>query len=112
MGLSIYKSFNYTEGGIVPHKYEKHLISTRKGLEEFNFKEHSSGPFGKDLRTGWLHNENFFRLIMFLGTGWRDVHASKMISIKKVRNRSIFLIMFWHFILRLYYLLIMRIKYL
>lgn len=44
----------------------------------FSFPRHSAGPFGNDVDGGWMTAESFMRLLAFEGTGWKDVHASRV----------------------------------
>ena len=110
LNTDVYKSFNYVEGGMVPFKYKNYLIHTKNGQVSFSFQNHSSGPFGDDLKSFWLHPDNFFRLIMFIGPGWRDIHASKKIKVGKKRNREITFIMLWFFVIRLFQYIELKIR--
>lgn len=109
LSSGVYKSFNYVEGGIVPFKYKNYLIRTKNEFKYFNFQKHSSGPFGDDIRSRWLHSENFFRTIMVNGNGWRDIHASKKI-VSKMRNRTVTLFILWSLVVCIYYYLWIKIR--
>lgn len=40
------------------------------------FKPHSAGPFGTDLVTPWINQNQMTNLIETIGVGWMDAHAS------------------------------------
>jgi FkbM family methyltransferase len=46
------------------------------------FKPHSAGPFGFDLVTPWLNENQMVSLIDSIGVGWIDIHASNDENLK------------------------------
>jgi FkbM family methyltransferase len=76
-----YKAFKLVEGRHVHRRANDILIQGNAGsVERFSFKRHAAGPFGDDIRGGWLTAENCKRLLAFRGMGWRDVHATNLVD--------------------------------
>jgi FkbM family methyltransferase len=74
-----YKSFSLVEGSSVSRDYANATIATPEGPTPFQFKHHSAGPFGEDIRAPWEDAETFFHTLAIAGLGWKDIHASRVI---------------------------------
>jgi FkbM family methyltransferase len=75
-----YNSFALLDGKTVPKHYTNHQIKTGLGFAKFSFKKHSAGPFGEDLKEKWLTADNFLRVLAIKNLGWKDIHASNVIT--------------------------------
>lgn len=75
-----YKAFNLVEGWSVGDVYCDALVDTPSGQRRFSFKPHSAGPFGVDIRGEWQDPDTFFYTLAAAGLGWKDIHASNLIS--------------------------------
>ena len=75
-----YRSFNLVDGGGVARLYGTSQIETADGKRHFQFREHSAGPFGKDIATDWQDPNSFFYTLANAGLGWKDIHASSTID--------------------------------
>lgn len=73
-----YESFKLVDGNLVETKYKNHSITTNNGWEIYSFPYHSAGPFGNDINGDWMTKDNFSRLLLFAGLGWKDIHASNI----------------------------------
>lgn len=78
VALGDYKAFKLVDGRSVPRRYRNATIQTLGGTAQYDFPEHSAGPFGVDVAGPWMTADNFFRVLGFAGLGWRDVHASRV----------------------------------
>lgn len=74
-----YCSFNLVDGRTVGKRYGHAKISTPQGRKEFEFKQHSAGPFGEDILTPWEDADTFLYTLANAGLGWKDIHASRVI---------------------------------
>ena len=77
-GLGNYNSFKIVEGYNVDKKYKLAKIKTEKQIVNYSFPYNSAGPFGNDIIGPWMNTNNFFKTLGFLGTGWIDIHCSKI----------------------------------
>ncbi len=75
-----YNSFSLLDGKTVPKVYNNHKIRTINGEANYSFGKHSAGPFGDDLRGNWLTADNFLRVLAIKNLGWKDVHATNIIT--------------------------------
>ena len=75
-----YTAFSLVEGSSVAREYGKATIATANGPRPFRFKPHSGGPFGEDIRDRWEDADTFFHTLAIAGLGWKDIHASRVIS--------------------------------
>jgi len=75
-----YKAFKLVDGPGVSVRYRDCVIDTRNGPEQYSFPTHSAGPFGEDISGPWISPDNFFKLLAFVGLGWKDVHAARDIE--------------------------------
>lgn len=73
-----YESFKLVDGATVSTKYKDHTILTNHGPQVYSFPYHSAGPFGNDIRGDWMTRDNFAKLLMFAGLGWKDIHVSSL----------------------------------
>lgn len=78
VALGKYNAFKLVEGKLVSQIYQNHKINTINGLETYSFPHHSAGPFGEDINGQWMTANNFFRLLGFVGLGWKDIHATNI----------------------------------
>jgi FkbM family methyltransferase len=72
-----YDKFKIVNGSQVAEKYKEVEIRIGDNTRTFNFKHHSAGPFGEDLKEKIFSKWDIIREISSVGTGWRDVHAEK-----------------------------------
>jgi hypothetical protein len=82
-----YSYFNIVEGSEVEKNYKKSKIHIGGDLIEFTFPEHSAGPFGDDVIGGWFDSGDLFRILGYIGMGWRDIHATSEVP-QKIKNLS------------------------
>lgn len=75
-----YTAFNLIEGRFVPLDYGNAVIATPHGPMPYTFPPHSAGPFGEDIASPWWDKEAFASVLVAVGLGWRDIHASKIIA--------------------------------
>lgn len=75
-----YKAFSLVEGGSVAQIYAEASIDTLSGRRKFRFKPHSAGPFGSDILGEWQDADTFFYTLAAAGLGWKDIHATDLIS--------------------------------
>ena len=61
--------FNVVIGSNVPKMYPK-------------FRAHSAGPFGLDLKTPWINENQIINLFDTIGAGWIDIHASNNLNLQ------------------------------
>jgi len=73
-----YESFKLIDGDAVSTKYKDYEIATNSGSKKYSFPYHSAGPFGNDIKGDWMTKNNFSRLLMFAGLGWKDIHVSNV----------------------------------
>jgi FkbM family methyltransferase len=83
-----YSYYNIVEGSEVEKNYRKSKIQVGDDLIEFTFPAHSAGPFGDDIAGGWFDSGDLFRILGYIGMGWRDIHATSEVP-KKTKNLSI-----------------------
>jgi FkbM family methyltransferase len=76
--LGCYESFKLVDGATVSAKYNDHPITTNGGSTVYSFPYHSAGPFGNDIKGDWMTKNNFSRLLLFAGLGWKDIHVSNV----------------------------------
>lgn len=72
-----YDRFSLVDGASVAELYGKAAIHVGSSTRQFSFKEHSAGPFGKDIKTGWQDADHFFSTLAKAGLGWKDIHARR-----------------------------------
>lgn len=70
-----YMAFKLVDGHTVSEIYVDRIIPGAQG-GTYSFPYHSAGPFGNDINGKWMTADNFFRLLAFVGLGWKDIHAS------------------------------------
>jgi FkbM family methyltransferase len=75
-----YEVFNLVDGPSVDINYSKTQINTPQGKIDFSFDTHSAGPFGYDIKSSWLHRNNFLYFLIFNSLGWKDVHATTILQ--------------------------------
>jgi FkbM family methyltransferase len=75
-----YSSFNLVDGRTVTKRYAHATISTPDGPKEFQFMDHSAGPFGEDILGSWEDADTFLYTLANAGLGWKDIHASRVIQ--------------------------------
>lgn len=77
-----YNAFKLVEGKSVNALYHKHkLYSFRDSAFLFySFPPDSAGPFGDDLNGEWMTANNFLRKLAFSGLGWKDIHATNVVT--------------------------------
>ena len=80
VALGHYDSFKLVDGSTVSKVYRNHKIVTNKGEKIHSFPHHSAGPFGIDIKGGWMTKNNFHRMLGVSGMGWKDIHASNVDS--------------------------------
>lgn len=74
---ALVNSAEYHSFALVPgKKVQLYQWNSREGAK-INFKPHSAGPFGSDIRTEWYNSETFFQVLGYEKLGWKDVHASR-----------------------------------
>ena len=78
LALGGYRAFKLVDGASVSTKYRDAGIRTEAGLVKYSFPHHSAGPFGEDVRGPWMTPDNFFRLLGWVGLGWKDIHATSV----------------------------------
>jgi len=76
--LGGYDAFKVVLGHSVPEHYPAHTIRTPDGFRSYEFTVHTSGPFGNDIPGPWMSAPVFMRFLAILGTGWIDIHASRV----------------------------------
>lgn len=76
--LGCYESFKLVDGQTVSRKYKNHKITTNTGSEIYSFPHHSAGPFGNDINGDWMTKNNFSKLLLLAGLGWKDIHVSSI----------------------------------
>lgn len=74
-----YNCFSLVEGWNVPKTYGNATVQTPSGPRQFNFRPHSAGPFGEDIRSRWEDADAFFTTLAQSGLGWKDIHASTVV---------------------------------
>lgn len=78
LALGRYRAFKLVDGRGVSTRYRDARIMTLQGEGRYSFPNHSAGPFGEDVAGPWMTADNFFRVLGYLGLGWRDIHASRV----------------------------------
>jgi FkbM family methyltransferase len=76
VALGRYKAFKLVEGRRVAKDYKNVLIQTDAGPKPYRFPHHAAGPFGDDVRGGWMDADAMFELLSRSGLGWKDIHAT------------------------------------
>ena len=74
-----YRSFSLVDGSSVAREYGNAVIATPAGPQTYQFRHHSAGPYGEDIRAPWEDAETFFHTLAIAGLGWKDIHASREI---------------------------------
>ena len=82
-----YKFFNIVFGNRISYEYKNHLIRTNVGESRFNFKTHSAGPFGTDIKYPWLSVRDISKILSWSGGGWIDIHCTN----EDIKRHSSFL---------------------
>jgi FkbM family methyltransferase len=80
VGLGGYIAFKLVEGATVAKKYRNHAISVDGGSTLYSFPTQSAGPFGDDIPGAWMNEDDLFELLAKKGMGWRDIHATNLVS--------------------------------
>ena len=79
----------------VSRKYSKSVIVEKSGsLLDWNFIDHSSGPFGEDLKGFWLDKKNFLEYFLIEEGGWKDIHATTKDFQEITQLRLIYILIF------------------
>ena len=79
ISLGKYKSFKIVDGASVAQEFINVRVRTASGDEEtISFPHHAAGPFGEDIAGGWMNSQNAFCRLGLEGTGWKDIHASRI----------------------------------
>jgi hypothetical protein len=76
--LGGYEAFKLVDGSNVSVKYQNHGIQVGHESKAYPFPYGSAGPFGNDIDGDWMTKDNFSRLLLFAGLGWKDIHASNI----------------------------------
>ena len=77
VALGKYNAFKIVDGRSVSDRYKDYDITTNDGgISKYSFPKHSAGPFGNDINGPWMTSANFFRVLAFVGLGWKDIHAT------------------------------------
>ena len=92
-----YRAFKLVDGPAVPVRYRDHAIQTRDGQERYSFPNHSAGPFGEDIAGPWMTADNFFRILAFVGLGWKDVHAARDVPPDPSHSPAAVIQVMWQF---------------
>jgi FkbM family methyltransferase len=79
-GLGDYRAFKLVEGATVGKKYRNHPIAVGEGKEVYSFAAHSAGPFGEDIPGEWMNADDLFLSLAARKMGWRDIHATSLVS--------------------------------
>jgi len=73
-----YVQFKLVRGASVHSDFRDHKIHTVDGEStRFEFKHHSSGPFGRDIPGPWMGKDEFLDELLAEGLGWVDIHARR-----------------------------------
>jgi FkbM family methyltransferase len=73
-----YEKFKLVDGETVHVKFHDHPITRVDGERtKFDFREHSSGPFGEDVPGPWIDKTMLLDELMKTGLGWKDIHAKR-----------------------------------
>jgi FkbM family methyltransferase len=80
VSLGKYNSFNIVDGNSVAERYKCRTINSNVGQTAYSFPHRSSGPFGDDIDGPWWTASQFFYLLAFERLGWKDIHATSVIS--------------------------------
>lgn len=79
VALGGYDTFKLVEGSTVADRYRAHPFVNRAGeTDVHSFPVHSAGPFGDDIDGEWMNASEFFKLLAFVGLGWKDIHATNI----------------------------------
>ncbi|MEO6042015.1 MAG: FkbM family methyltransferase [Croceibacterium sp.] len=79
VALGGYRAFKLVAGPQLAWKYPRHLIKVGDAQKVYEFPyPDSSGPFGNDIKGRWMTPDDFMRYLAYVGTGWVDVHASRV----------------------------------
>lgn len=79
VSLGEYNAFKLIEGCAIESRYRSHSFEARSGkVDVHTFPIHSAGPFGDDLDGEWMTASEFFKLLAFVGLGWKDIHATNV----------------------------------
>jgi FkbM family methyltransferase len=74
-----YEEFALVQGESVPFRYGKHTIRRVDGSPApYEFRLHSSGPFGDDLDVSWVNKMSLLKQLLNYGLGWIDIHARRL----------------------------------
>ena len=72
-----YDLFKLVDGPTISELYKDHSVSTCKNtIEKYSFPHHSAGPFGNDINGDWINMHDFFDILIEVGMGWKDIHAT------------------------------------
>jgi len=74
-----YRAFTLVDGASVDKVYKSAKIRTAGGEQPYNFRRHSAGPFGEDIRSQWEDPDTFLHTLAAEGLGWKDIHASRVV---------------------------------
>ena len=55
---------------------------------QYNFENHSAGPFGEDIHGEWMDKDQFFEVLGAHKLGWKDIHATSHILRKDSQELS------------------------
>jgi FkbM family methyltransferase len=78
VALGKYNAFKLVDGASVVGRYKNRDVDTSQGIVNYSFPYHSAGPFGPDIDGPWMTANSFFRLLAFVGLGWKDIHATNI----------------------------------
>lgn len=71
-----YRLFKLVDGYTVDKVYGNTIIHDAFGKKSrYQFKYHSTGPFGEDVNGTWVDALTMHKHLTRLGCGWRDLHA-------------------------------------
>ncbi len=88
-----YSGFKLVDGRTVSRKYRNVNIATRNGSTSYSFPLHSAGPFAEDIEKGWYSASDFLAVLGLAGMGWKDIHATKLVTPKNLRyQQKVFLL--------------------
>ena len=99
-----YSFFNIIEGSQIRDNYNKTKVGFEDKLVDFSFPEHPAGPFGNDIREAWVSGDDLFKILGYVGMGWRDIHATSEVpqKIKELKYKELRKLAFKSYLKQLY----------
>jgi len=78
LALGNYRAFKLVDGRSVCRVYKTLRIESEQGSNAISFPFRAAGPFGNDVQGEWMTGDNFYRLLAYVGLGWKDIHVSSV----------------------------------